>query len=127
MMNRDISRIFVVDDEKVIGETLTTILQRCGYAASFFTNPLEALTRARSDTPDLLISDVVMPQLSGIDLAIRMKQLCPACRIMLISGQTGTRDLLLPAREQGHDFRLLSKPIYPTDLLREISHLGEVL
>jgi CheY-like chemotaxis protein len=91
-----------------------------GYSARFFLNPLEALQLSLSEAPDLLISDVNMPQLSGIDLAIRMREQCPRCRILLFSGQAETADLLEAARAQGHDFLLLSKPIHPSDLLHRI-------
>jgi CheY-like chemotaxis protein len=55
-------QIFVVDDEPVIASTLATILQMNGFSAKFFTSPLEALNAARSKAPDLLISDVTMPE-----------------------------------------------------------------
>ena len=113
-------RIFVVDDERVIAETLATILERSGFSAQCFFNPLEALHAARSDAPDLLISDVMMPQLSGVELAVQIKGLWPLCQVLLFSGQAGNADLLQGARKQGHDFRLLSKPVHPSDLLREI-------
>ena len=88
-----------------------------GFSAKFFTSPLEALAAARAKSPDLLISDVEMPSLSGIDLAIRMKALYPACKILLFSGQPSNLDLLDSARAQGHDFDLLLKPIPPPELL----------
>lgn len=112
--------IFVVDDEPVIASTLGAILQMHGFSAKFFTSPLEALAAARAKSPDLLISDVDMPNISGIELAIRMKALHPACQIMLFSGQPSTFDLLNSARAQGHDFDLLLKPIPPPALLAEI-------
>jgi len=118
---KQIVRIFVVDDERVIAETLAMILQQSGFAAKFFTDPLEALTFARSDAPDLLITDVMMPRLSGIELAIQMKEQCPKCKILLFSGCADTVDLLKTAREQGHNFHLLSKPVHPTDLLRALT------
>jgi CheY-like chemotaxis protein len=123
--NKQVTRIFVVDDEHVIASTLATILQQSGFSATSFTNPLEALERARTDAPDLLISDVMMPQLSGIDLAIQMKKECPGCQVLLFSGQAGTADLLQSARKQGHDFHLLSKPVHPTDLLQGIRGLAK--
>jgi CheY-like chemotaxis protein len=70
--------------------------------------------------PDLIIADVVMPELSGIDLAIRLRELCPTCKVLLFSGQAQTEDLLETARRQGHHFEVLAKPIHPNDLLSEI-------
>jgi CheY-like chemotaxis protein len=116
-------RIVVVDDDKVLAQTLAAILQGCGFSATFFTNPLEALHSAHSDPPDLLISDVRMPELLGTDLAMQIKELCPSCEILLCSGQADTEDLLQAARTRGHNFTLLAKPVHPTDLLREIGSL----
>ena len=73
MSSNSVPRVFVVDDEHVIASTLAAILKLHGYSAAFFTSPLEALAAARSKAPDLLISDVAMPGISGIDLAIQMK------------------------------------------------------
>ena len=113
-------RVFVVDDEQVIAQTLALILQHNGFNATAFTNPLLAFETAKTEIPDLLISDVVMPEMSGVDLAIALHALCPSCKILLFSGQSVTTDLLSAAREKGHDFRLLSKPIHPSDLLAAI-------
>ena len=125
MLKKQISRVFIVDDERVIAETLAVMLKQSGFFVTFFTNPLEALIAARSDAPDLLITDIAMPQLSGIDLAIRMTEQCPKCKILLLSGQADTVvDLLLAAREQGHNFHLLIKPIHPIELLRHIKEQG---
>jgi CheY-like chemotaxis protein len=115
-----ISTIFVVDDDRIIASTITTILQLNGYEVRFFVNSLEALEAARTVKPDLVIADVVMPGLSGIDLAIQLKERCPTCKVLLLSGQAKTGDLLETAREQGHAFEVLAKPIHPTDLLARI-------
>jgi len=116
-------RVFVVDDEPVIGQTLAVILKKSGYAAIAFTNPQAALESACVLAPDLLLSDVEMPQLSGIDLAIRIRAECPNCNILLLSGQAHTAGLLTAAREQGHEFTLLAKPIPPDELLQAIDAL----
>jgi CheY-like chemotaxis protein len=121
--SKPVPRIFVVDDEHIISSTLAVIFNMNGFSARCFTEPLEALAAAQSDIPDLLISDVAMPGLSGVDLAIQMRALCPACKVLLFSGQAGTLDLLENARAQGHDFRLLLKPILPSELLAEIGIL----
>jgi CheY-like chemotaxis protein len=91
-----------------------------GFSATFFTSPLEALSAAEAKSPDLLISDVEMPGLCGIDLAIQMKAQYPTCKILLFSGRPSTLDLLDAARARGHDFDLLLKPVLPRELLSEI-------
>ena len=117
--------IFVVDDEITISETLALILSRNGFTVSSFTDPLKALDGVPSKSPDVLLTDVVMPRLSGIELAIQIREKCPACKILLFSGQAETLDLLGAARQQGHDFSLLTKPVHPLDLLRRINDLIE--
>jgi CheY-like chemotaxis protein len=117
------TRIFVVDDEPVIASTLATILQMNGFSATFFTSPLEALTAARSKAPDLLISDVTMPSISGIDLAIKMRAQYPKCKILLFSGHPATLGLVEVARAQGHEFHLLLKPVPPAELLVEVGKM----
>lgn len=116
-------RVFVVDDEKVIATTLAIILTQSGFVAESFTEPTQALSSAMGDVPNLLISDVMMPGMNGIDLAIAMREKCPDCKILLFSGQSATADLLKDARTKGHDFQLLQKPIHPTDLLNAIRGL----
>jgi DNA-binding response OmpR family regulator len=113
-------RVFVVDDEAVIANTLGVILRQQGFEAHSFYLPLEALRAAREMAPDLLISDVVMPVLSGIDLAIQMRALCPDCKVLLFSGQAATASMLEKARSSGHDFEVLTKPVHPADLLKKI-------
>jgi CheY-like chemotaxis protein len=118
------SCIFVVDDEPVIASSLAAVLQMNGFSARFFTSPLEALAAARSESPDLVISDVAMAGISGVDLAIQMRTQYPNCKILLFSGQAATLDLLEGVRAQGYDFRLLQKPVFPSELLSEIEQLS---
>jgi len=113
-------RIFVVDDESVIAVTLAIILARSGFDAVSFVAPLEALAAAEANPPDLLISDVMMPKLSGVDLAIGVQRVAPQCKVLLFSGQAATANLLEEARKQGHDFELLSKPIHPSEFLQKV-------
>lgn len=78
---------------------------------------------ARVVPPDLVITDVVMAGMSGIDLAIVMHELVPDCRILLFSGQAATADLLATARRDGHTFAVLAKPVHPHDLLEQASRV----
>ena len=124
MPSDSLTRIFVVDEEHVIASSLAAILTLHGYSATAFTSPREALAAARSRAPDLLVSDVAMPGLSGVQLAIQIKAECPACRIFLFSGQATTEDLLKDARGQGHNFQLLRKPVHPSVMLLSINALA---
>ena len=105
---------------RIIAETLAAIIKIEGFSSSSFVNPWDVLEAAGDEVPDWLISDVMMPQLSGIELAIRMQERCPRCRILLFSGAADTLDLLKEAREQGHSFQLLAKPVHPSVLLQQI-------
>jgi DNA-binding NtrC family response regulator len=117
------TQIFVVDDEPVIASTLAVILQKNGFAARSFTNAQEALSAARSKAPDLLISDVTMPGMSGIEFAIQMREQHPECRVLLFSGHPETPGLIEEARRRGHDFHLLLKPVPPAEFLLEIGKM----
>jgi CheY-like chemotaxis protein len=121
-----VPRIFVVDNEEVIASTLAAILNMSGFSARFFTRPIEVLAAIQADIPDLVITEVAMPDLTGIDLAIRMREKHPECKILLFSGQADTVDLVEDAGRRGHDFHLLKKPLHPSELVsRVIEKLGE--
>ena len=118
-----ISTIFVVDDDITIAETLAVILGNQGYSVLSFTSPSEALLYSKVRTPDLLLSDVVMPGCSGIDLAIQIRVLCPDCKVLLFSGLAVTSALQHSQRVLENGFHILAKPVQPKDLLWEISGL----
>ena len=112
--------VFVVDDEKVIATTLAVILTHAGFDAhALFSGPqtVEALDKLQ---PDLLITDVDMPGMTGIETAIIARAKLPKCKILLFSGQVATAQLLEQARAQGHEFEILSKPLHPADLLERL-------
>jgi DNA-binding response OmpR family regulator len=112
-----------VDDRQIIASTLAAILKLSGFTPFGFVNPLEALKASESNEPTLLIADVVMPHMTGIELAIQIKSKYPDCKILLLSGQTATADLLEAANKDGHDFALLAKPVHPTELLAALKEL----
>jgi CheY-like chemotaxis protein len=117
------NRVYVVDDHPVISATLAAILSRAGYQAIAFDASQRAIDAARLFTPDLLISNIAMPGLTGIELAIRFKNQFPLCKILLFSGQAQSADLLIQAQKAGYDFSVLSKPVYPKDILDRLCSL----
>jgi CheY-like chemotaxis protein len=113
-------RVLVVDDEQVIADTLAKILDLNGFEASAVYTGTAAVESARSIEPDLIISDVIMPDMNGIEAAISIRNFLPGCKILLFSGQAATADLLETARAQGHEFEIIAKPIHPSDLLAKL-------
>lgn len=113
-------RVFVVDDEPCIADTLATILQRSGYEVRPFYDAQSALEQFDALRPELVITDVMMPGMNGVEMAILIKQRHPDCKILLFSGQAATVNLLETARKQGYEFDILAKPVHPSDLLAKI-------
>lgn len=113
--------VLIVDDESVIADTLTEILNRSGYHAVAAYDGESALETALLKPPEMLITDVVLPGMNGIELAIQIKRIFPDCKTLLFSGQASTTDLLASANSAGHHFTLLSKPVHPKDLLAWVS------
>jgi DNA-binding response OmpR family regulator len=118
--------VLVVDDEQVIADTLAAILRQSGFTALAAYEGRGALDIALANSPDLLLTDVAMPGMNGIDLAIAVTQAIPECRVLLFSGQATTAGLLARAHEEGHDFTTLQKPLHPTELLARISETLDV-
>jgi DNA-binding response OmpR family regulator len=120
-LNRTVA--FVVDDEDVIASTLELILLSRGFAVRSFVDPTDAAEAARNEKPDFLLTDVMMPKLNGIELAIQVKEINPNCCVLLVSGPASTSDLLARASVEGHSFDILAKPVHPLELLGKIAEL----
>jgi CheY-like chemotaxis protein len=114
-------RILIVDDERVIADSLATILNQSGYEARAVYSGEEALELTTSFAPDLMICDVVMGGLNGVETALLMRESFPQIKVLLFSGTQSSVELLSDAQRRGHNFDFLSKPVHPKDLL---SHLA---
>jgi DNA-binding response OmpR family regulator len=113
-------KVLVADDERVIADTLAMILNQSGFEARAVYSGEKALELAATFSPDMLISDVIMADLNGIDAAIQLRAMLPKVKILLFSGQAATADLLETARSKGYDFEILAKPVHPQDLLNKL-------
>ena len=113
-------KILIVDDEEVIADTLATILNQSVYEARAAYSGEEALQAASSFAPDLMVCDVVMSGLNGIETAILMRASLPQIKVLLFSGTQSSADLLSEARKRGHNFDFLTKPVHPKDLLSRL-------
>lgn len=115
-------KVLIVDDERIIADTLAAILTESGFETATAYDGLEAVQKAKWK-PDLLLSDVVMPNMNGIDAAILIRTLIPTCKVLLFSGQAATAGMLADARIRGHRFEILEKPIHPNELLKNLRSL----
>jgi DNA-binding response OmpR family regulator len=113
-------RVFVVDDEKLISDTLSAILCLHGYDAHAFYDAQSALAACEKLTPEIVISDVMMPGMNGIEMAVQIRERFPQCRILLFSGQSSTQGFLEAARIDGYVFEYLTKPVHPKDILARL-------
>jgi len=113
-------RVLIADDEQVIANTLAIILNQSGFEARAVYSGESAIEALETFQPNMLISDVIMAGMTGIEAAIKIRSRLPQCKILLFSGQAATADLLEKAREQGHEFEILAKPVHPQDLLAKL-------
>jgi DNA-binding NtrC family response regulator len=108
-MNQPPTKILVVDDEAAMREVLQMRLQQWGYDVCLAEDGMEGKKMAESHDPDIVISDIIMPQISGMDLLHFLKTGDPDRPIILITAQA-TIDLAVDAIKRGaHDF--ITKPI----------------
>lgn len=114
-------KIIVVDDEPIIADTLANILNGEGHNALAFSGGEPAIRLAEVMHPDLLITDVAMPGMDGIETAKAVLKVVPDCRIILFSGQAQSTELVSKARAEGYLFEVLAKPVNPDVLLAAIS------
>ena len=113
--------VLIVDDEHLIADTLADILNDNGnFVAVAVYDGASALELVRNTGLDILITDVVMPEMNGIELAKAIKSICPKARIILLSGQAQTRDLMQQAEYEGYGFELWAKPIHPDIVLERL-------
>lgn len=110
-------KIIIVDDDVLIAESLADILNGEGFEATAVFSGQDAIEWAKKTQPDVVVSDVVMPEMTGIETGKAIREILPQCRVILFSGQALTNDLLAEAREQGHSFEMLAKPVNPNALI----------
>ncbi|HSZ16261.1 MAG TPA: response regulator [Terracidiphilus sp.] len=113
-------RVLVVDDESLIADSVAAILNRNGYAAISRYSGVDAIQSIHEQCPDIIVSDVVMPDLNGIQLAKTVRSICPNARIVLFSGNVDTASLLEDASLEGYFFEILPKPVHPLHLLKAL-------
>jgi DNA-binding NtrC family response regulator len=117
------TRILIVEDEKVVADTLGQILSGTGYEIRVVYSAEDALALLATWRPEVAILDVMLPKMNGIELALVLKEHLPSCHTLLFSGQPSVEALMEKAKNEGHHFEILAKPVHPTVMLDAISTL----
>ncbi|MCC2977815.1 response regulator [Sphingomonas sp. PL-96] len=113
-------RILLAEDDQVMREYLARALERSGYRVVAVDRGTAALPLLENDQFDLLLTDVVMPEMDGIELAQHAQEIAPDMRVMFI---TGFAAVTLKAGKAVPQARVLSKPFHLRDLVREVDQL----
>lgn len=116
-------RILVVDDERGIADSVRAILTMNGYESVSMYSASEALDLMTDFKPHLVISDVVMPNMNGIELLKQLRSKFPQTAVILISGNAATEQLLIEAADVVKNVKVLAKPFSPRELLRIIGDI----
>jgi CheY-like chemotaxis protein len=117
-------RVLIVDDDRLVADTLTLIFERNGFAARASYSADEALESSREFTPDLLLCDVTMPGRDGLSLVEDVTRELPACRILVLTGfYSNLKNVREQARKLSRPVGILTKPCQPSELLREAAAL----
>jgi CheY-like chemotaxis protein len=112
------ARILIVDDEEMDRVLLSEVLHQAGHEPLFAPNGQSALRIWRSSNIDLVVTDIVMPELDGLGLLEQLREEDPWVRVIAISGVSAKR--LNEAARAGAQ-AILTKPVNPEELVREIS------
>jgi DNA-binding NtrC family response regulator len=115
-------RVLVVDDEHSIADTLSIILRQHGFDTATAYCGATAVEAARLWDPDVLLTDVVMPDMNGIEAAVLIQAAHPRCKVLLFSGQSSAHEMMTARLDAAH-FRFLQKPIHPVELIDSLRTL----
>ena len=115
-------RILLAEDDDAMRAHLQRALERAGYSVMVAANGTDALPLLQTEIYDLLLSDIVMPGMDGIELAQRCAEISPSTKVMFI---TGFAAVTLRATRDAPHAKMLSKPFHLRDLIGEVERLFE--
>jgi CheY-like chemotaxis protein len=119
-------KVLIIDDNDAVRSTMARILGLAGYETVTAGDGNEGLARMRAEHPDLIITDIIMPEKEGIETIRLILAERPGAKIMAVSGggRHGTMDFLSAARKLGAT-EVLQKPFEPDDLVNRVARCLE--
>ena len=120
------ARILVIDDDELVRAALVLLLERAGHEVLEACDGTNAVRILKVDLPDLVVTDIIMPEIEGFQVIREIRKVAPGLKIIAISGAAsiGSRDILDLARELGAD-RAFAKPIDRQEFMASVAHLLE--
>ena len=124
MLNTSLKKILVVDDEKEALAYLSNILKSANYEVISTTKGKEAVGLVQNQKPDLILLDIVIPDMSGGEIARTLSEIPSTCKIPIIflSGLNTPEDVQI-IREKTGDYHILSKPTSPEEVLATVTRV----
>jgi len=115
-------KVLVIDDDSLVRDNIVRILERQGYQVLVASDGVRGLRMFRSEQPDLVITDVIMPEKDGIETIREIRGDCPDAKIIAISGggRIGNVDFLKVAEKVGAS-EIIAKPFDPSVLVNVVS------
>jgi two-component system, cell cycle response regulator CpdR len=114
-------KIILAEDDDDLRRFLVKALEKAGHRVTPFAEGASAYEEIKQDSFDLLLTDIVMPEMDGIELARRAAELDPSLKIMFITGFAAVA--LNPDSNAPKDAKVLSKPFHLRDLVDEVNRL----
>ena len=120
-MADSMTKILLAEDDTDMRRFLVKALQTAGYEVISYDNGLSAYQRLREEPFELLLTDIVMPEMDGIELARRATEIDPDLKVMFITGFAAVA--LNPDSKAPKDAKVLSKPFHLRDLVAEVDRM----
>ena len=121
MVRTTVQRVFVVDDEPKVLQTLGETLGNLGVEVTCFVDPARCLKQVKAQQCDLLVTDLKMPVMDGIELLKRVKKIAPWVPVVILTGYADVRTAVTGIKAGAEDF--LEKPFVKKDLLQRIKSI----
>jgi DNA-binding response OmpR family regulator len=117
-------KILIIDDDELITMTLRNVLKKEGFEVFDAENGVIGLELYKTHSPDLVITDMLMPDKEGLETITDLKAINPSCKIIAMSGGGSTQNMtfLELAKKVGAD-RVMEKPVRPADMIQTVKGL----